>query len=76
MSEEYIRVLTDSQIIISRLQNLLAEEQIHSRIRNDNESARLAGFGTPLNASQLFILKKDIEKATPILEAYKAQINS
>jgi hypothetical protein len=76
MSEEYTRVFTESQILVSRLQDLLGEKEIHSRIQNDAESGRLAGFGTPLNSSQLFILKKDLEKAKPIIDRYNEEINS
>ena len=50
MSEEYIKVFTESQILVHRLQDLLNEKEIHSRVRNDGESARLAGFGVPSNS--------------------------
>jgi len=76
MSEEYIKVFTESQILVHRLQDLLNEKEIHSRVRNDGESARLAGFGVPSNSSQLFILKKDFEKAKPIIDGFTNEINS
>ena len=76
MSEEYIKVFTESQILVNRLQDLLASEEIHSRIQNDGESARLAGFGVPLNSSQLFILNRDLAKAKPIIDAFTTEINS
>lgn len=76
MSEEYINVFTDTNILVQRLQSLLSDAEIHSRIQNDAESARLAGFGSPTNSSKLFILKKDLEQAQPIIDAFKEEINS
>ena len=76
MTGEYIKVLTDSAIIINRLRDLLEEASVTTRVSDRVESARLGGFGSPTNSVELFILIKDIDKASPIVEAYKEKINS
>ena len=48
--------------------NEITKDHIHS--------GTLAGFGTLGRMVELFILNTDLEKATPILETYKEEINS
>jgi hypothetical protein len=76
MTETYTKIFTDSSIIINGLKHLLDDASISSRISDRVESARLGGFGVPTNSVELFILNTDLEKATPIVEAYKAKINA
>lgn len=75
MSEDYTKVFTDDSILVNRLQTLLKEVEINSKIRDRVESARLAGFGVPINSIELFVLNTDLEMAKPIIEAYKEKIN-
>ena len=75
MLEDYTKVFTDDSILVNRLQTLLKEVEINSKIRDRVESARLAGFGVPINSIELFVLNTDLEMATPIIEAYKEKIN-
>ena len=76
MEESYTKVFTGTQIIIRGLENILNENKITVLIKNHNESARLGGFGLPMNSVELFILKSDLEKAQPFIDAYKEEINS
>jgi hypothetical protein len=76
MSEEYIKVFTDNSILVKRLDFLLNEEGITTRITDRVESARLGGFGVPTNSVELFVLSNDLEKAKPIIDGYKEEINS
>jgi len=75
MTEDYTKVFTDDSILVNRLQTLLKEVEINSKIRDRVESARLAGFGVPINSIELFVLNTDLEMAKPIIEAYKEKIN-
>lgn len=75
MSEDYTKVFTDDSILVNRLQTLLKEVEINSKIRDRVESARLAGFGVPINSIELFVLNTDLEMAKPIIETYKEKIN-
>ena len=51
----HVRILTDSSIVINRISQILNENEIPSLVKDDVESARLAGFGTPLNEIQLYV---------------------
>jgi hypothetical protein len=76
MIEDYLKVYTDNSILVNRLYNLLKEAGINARISDRVESARLGGFGVPLNSVELFIFKKDLENAQLIIDAFKKEINS
>jgi hypothetical protein len=76
MSHEYVKVFTGSSILTSRLQQLLDDRNIASRIRDDEESGRLAGFGAPRNSSQLYVLESDLQAAQPIVVAFEQEIDS
>lgn len=76
MEETYAKIFTDNAILVNRLQTLLSDAEIASRISDGFESARLGGFGAPDNSVELYIFKKDQEKAQPIVAAYKKEINS
>ena len=76
MSNEYVNIFTGSSILTSRVRSLLEEEGISSIVKDDMESGRLAGFGAPLNSSQLFILESDYENAKPVIESFHKEIES
>ncbi len=76
MKESYTKVFTETTIIVKRLHSLLNEAGITSRLSDRVESARLGGFGVPTNSVELFVLNDDIEKAQPIIDAFKEKINS
>mgnify|MGYP006422810983 FL=1 len=75
MKTEYLKIYTSSLIIIHSIRNLLAENYITSLVKNHPESARLGGFGVTMDSVELFILKKDLEKSEPIVNAFKKEIN-
>lgn len=76
MSEDYTKIFTDDSILVNRLQTLLNEAAIDSKVFDRVESGRLAGFGVPINSVELFVLNTDLEKAQPIIDLYKEKINS
>ena len=76
MEANYTKIFTDNAILIHRLQTLLNAADIATRVSDGVESARLGGFGAPDNSVELYIFKKDLEKAQPIVAAYKKEINS
>ena len=67
----YLKVYTGSTILVSRLANLLYDKNILSIIKNDEESGRLAGFGTTGDVVELHILNTDIEASKEIIESFK-----
>jgi nitrogen regulatory protein PII-like uncharacterized protein len=73
---KHIRFFTGSLIEIQRLQMDLDQENIPSLVKNNFESGILSGFygGSP-SSVQLFIFDEDKEKAMPILEKFKENMD-
>jgi hypothetical protein len=76
MQTEHITIFSGSSIIVKGLQKRLEDIHINSITRDRFESARLAGFGADRNAVELLILESEVEKAQPIIDIYKKEINS
>ena len=76
METAHITIFSDSSILVKELQNRLEENHINCIIKDRVESARLGGFGEQRSAIELLILKTDVEKAQPIVDIYKKEINS
>ena len=65
--KEQLRILTDSAVVVNRIVQLLDEESIPSLVRDNVESARLAGFGTSPNDVELFVHHSDASRAESII---------
>ena len=74
MSTKHVKIFSGTSIIINRLRSLLEDDHIGSIVKNQFESARLAGFGAPMNSVDLYVLDTDVEKAAPIVERFKEEI--
>lgn len=67
--EEYKRVYTGSEINVQHLQNLMQDEGIPTRVRNDFDSGLRAGFGGGLPGQVLLFAKTShYDKALRIKE--------
>jgi hypothetical protein len=67
--EEYKRVYTGSEVNVQHLQNLLEEQGIPTRVRNDFDSGLRAGFGGGLPGQVLLFAKTShYDKALKITE--------
>jgi hypothetical protein len=66
---EHVRILTDSAIVINRMAQLLEEAQIPVMVKDNVESARLGGFGSPANNVDLYVHKSNVAAAVAILKA-------
>ncbi len=73
---KHIKFFVGSLIQIQRLQLDLDDNQIPSLVKNNFQSGLRSGFygGSPSQV-ELFIYQEDKEKATPILEKFKQEIN-
>lgn len=72
-ADKQILVFTGSELLTSFLKQNLEEANIQCYVNNENNSARLAGFGVPsgfINGCQLYINKNDQLKAKPIIEEF------
>ena len=74
---KHITFFTGSLIEIQRLQLDLDANQIPSLVKNNFQSGLRSGFygGSP-SLVQLFIYEEDQDKATPILNKFKKEMNS
>ncbi|MFD2825636.1 putative signal transducing protein [Leeuwenhoekiella polynyae] len=66
--EDYLKIMTNTSIIINRIAFLLDQENISTRIKDHVESARLGGFGIPQNDIELYVHKADFERAQEIID--------
>jgi hypothetical protein len=76
MSEEYVKLYTDTNIIINGFKIRLEEVNIPFIIKDKFESARLGGFGESLASVEIHVLHKDLEKANEVLNSYREKISS
>lgn len=74
--DKHIKVLTDSSIIINRIASLLDQNGIPTMIKDNVESARLAGFGISPNEVALYVYSSDFERVTKIIEEFKKEGSS
>ncbi|WP_339606036.1 DUF2007 domain-containing protein [uncultured Roseivirga sp.] len=72
---EYVKTLTDRKIIINRISQLLDEEKIPYLVKDNAESARLAGFGTSSNDVDLYVYKSDFNKTETIIKSFVENSN-
>jgi|TARA_B110000908_G_scaffold165953_1_gene216241 hypothetical protein len=76
MTTAHIKVFSESSIIVKGLEIRLEDTNIGSITKDHINSGNIAGFGTLGRMVELFILNTDLEKAAPIIETYKEEINS
>jgi hypothetical protein len=65
---DIIRIHSDTEININLLQDELANVGIPSIIKNEFQSAIMAGFGANPNAVDLYVNATDFEKASKIIQ--------
>ena len=67
MSDSFRLLYTGNIVDVQRLKALLEENDIFPIIKDETESARLAGFGAPTMMQQLWVLASELEKAKAYL---------
>jgi hypothetical protein len=67
MTDSFSLLYTGSLIDVQRLKGALEENNIFPIIKDETESARLAGFGAPTMMQQLWVLATELEKAKTLL---------
>lgn len=65
---EYIKVHTDSAIIIQKLQLLMNEAQIPNIVKNKENAALMAGFGFIPGSVSIWVAASKVEEAKEIIE--------
>lgn len=64
---EHVKLLTSSSININQVAALLEHINIPSLIKDNVESARVAGFGISQNSVDLYVNRTDLERAQKIV---------
>jgi hypothetical protein len=70
--EDLVKILTDSSIIVQRIAVLLEEKHISTFIKDNVESARVAGFGVPQNSVDLYVDASDVESAQKLVAGLRS----
>ena len=72
-SSSYLHLFSGSSIDVLALQNGLAEENITPVVKDEAESARLAGFGQTAPLMQrVFVHEEEYDKAKAVLKQLSA----
>ena len=67
MKDAFILLCANNVVETRRLKALLEENDIFPIIKDESESARLAGFGSASMMQQLWVAKSDLEKANSFI---------
>jgi len=71
-SPDFIKIFTGNAINVLALRNALEEKNIVAVIKDDSESARLAGFGMVAPGLQeVFVHEDELDQAIRIVETQK-----
>lgn len=69
-----MKVFSGSEILARALQAKIEEAGVETLLKNNIQSARLAGFGDFGQAVELFIQETDFAKANPVIEEFRMSI--
>ena len=69
-----IKIFSGSEILALNLKEKLEAIDLNVVMKDNIQSARLAGFGTADLAVELFIQESDFGKANAIIEAFRMSI--
>ena len=67
MKDAFIVLCANNVVETQRLKALLEENDIFPIIKDESESARLAGFGSAPMMQQVWVAKSDLEKANSFI---------
>ena len=72
-SPTYLHLFSGSSIDVLALRKVLAEENITPVVKDESESARLAGFGqTAPMMQRVFVHEDEFDKAKQVLQSLSA----
>ncbi|WP_348813685.1 putative signal transducing protein [Flavobacterium maritimum] len=69
-----MKVFSGSEILALALQEKIEAVGVDTVLKNNIQSARLAGFGNTDLAVELFIQEVDFGKANPVIEEFRMSI--
>ncbi|WP_242084794.1 putative signal transducing protein [Aestuariivivens sediminis] len=73
---EYVKIYTGSLVIVQHLVQELEEHGINAIVKDETESARLAGFGGGIvpGFQEVLVNKDELDKALSVLETFEADL--
>ena len=69
-----MKIFSGSEILAQALQAKIEAVGVNTIVKNNIQSAKLAGFGTADQAVEVFIQEIDFGKANPIIEEFRMSI--
>jgi|TARA_B100000965_G_scaffold326853_1_gene289493 hypothetical protein len=69
MSEKSVLVYSGSPMVIPLVCGALSNEKIYPIIKDEAESARLAGFGINSYEQKIFVNKNEVKKALGVINS-------
>lgn len=69
-----MKVFSGSEILALALKEKIEAVGVDTIIKDNIQSARLAGFGSSGSAVELFIQETDFSKANPVIEEFRLNI--
>ena len=69
-----MKVFSGSEILAMALKEKIEAIGVDTVLKNNIQSARLAGFGTMGQAVESFIQETDFSKANPVIEEFRMSI--
>ena len=69
-----MKVFSGSEILAMALKEKIEAIGVDTVLKNNIQSARLAGFGNMGQAVELFIQETDFSKANPVIEEFRMSI--
>jgi len=71
MNRDIVKVYTDTEITVTHLKNILAENNIESLLKNDYDSGVSAGFVAGTTSSvELYVFIKDQAQAEALVKRF------
>ena len=69
-----MKIFSGSEILAQALQAKIEAVGVNTIIKNNIQSAKLAGFGSADQAVEVFIQEVDFGKASPVIEEFRMNI--
>ena len=69
-----MKVFSGSEILALALKEKIEAVGVETVVKDNIQSARLAGFGSMGSAVELFIQETDFAKANPVIEEFRLNI--
>ena len=69
-----MKIFSGSEILAQALQAKIEAVGVNTIVKNNIQSAKLAGFGSADQAVEVFIQEIDFGKANPVIEEFRMSI--